>query len=246
MHSLTGQAPRQISLAPCGWTWPSNRSSPPGQRVSRTCIGTTGSPGAGSIRSQAKGRSALRQRRRRVADRRRRPRRGLRRQVRPDDGMVEHGRDAGLRRRHAQRPGAGVLARHRRRKAPRQVDRAAKARQPFGLVGPDVGQQAERAVRVGEVDGRLVAAGPLGHLGRHIERRRRAVPHAVQPHRRAIVAPGAEWAEVVAIAVPVEVQPGAGADLQAAQRQAGLARHGEEAANEAQRAPHLVGLGRRR
>src|SRR5690606_31744893 len=49
-------------------------------------------------------------------------------------------------------------------------------------------------------------------------------------------------AELVAIAVPGEVQPRARAELAQAQRQPGLARDAQEAAEQRRTAAHLVGL----
>ncbi len=95
---------------------------------------------------------------------------------------------------------------------------------------------------VGGVERRAVAAGALGHRRRR-QRRRRAAPVGREADRRGRIAPGG-GAEGVGEAVPQQVQPGAGPDLRADQRQAGLGGDGQVAGGERGAALGLVGLRR--
>ena len=79
--------------------------------------------------------------------------------------------------------------------------------------------------------GRAFGAGPVQSTGKL--------------HGRGAIAPCGALAESIAETVPVHVEPRRGAEFETAQRQARLARHGQEPADKAERAAHLVGLGRR-
>ena len=156
--------------------------------------------------------------------------------------MVEHGGGAGLEPDLGSDPVDAVGLVHVDAGGEGECDGGLAALHPVELVGPDVGQQASALDRVGEVGGPPVAGGPLDHPDGRVQRRQRAVPVGGADHGRGRVAPGGHVAQLVAEAVPVEVEAGARAHLEAAQRQAQVVGEGEEAAEQDQRTADLVGL----
>jgi hypothetical protein len=137
-------------------------------------------------------------------------------------------------------PGLGLL--HADADVAGKRERGTRAREAVDLVGPDVGEEPRRVVRVGGIDRLEIAAGALGDLGGG-QRRRRTLPARFDDDVRGCVAP-AGVAEAIRKAVPEQVQPCAGADLRANERQAGRGGDGEEARDEPGGALRLVGLGR--
>ena len=161
----------------------------------------------------------------------------------PPHGAVEHhAHDAGLRvGEHRLEPrarwrgvDAGRLALRRRHGSAQHLDALA-------LLGPHERLEAQALVGVGHVERRQVAAAPLGDTHRRVEVGRRATPLGRELERRGRRAP-AVVAQPVAIAVPQQVQPGARADLEQPQRQAGVVRDPQEAAQQRRAAAYLIGL----
>jgi hypothetical protein len=109
------------------------------------------------------------------------------------------------------------------------------------LVGPDVGEQPAALGGIGQVGGRRSQAARSITSIRASSGGSGPGPVAGNDHRRGGIAP-AGVAQLVAEAIPVEVQAGAGARLEGAERQAGLGGDGEEAGQQDGRAAHLVGL----
>src|SRR5690606_20995470 len=105
--------------------------------------------------------------------------------------------------------------------------------------------QPQAPVLGADVDGVAVAAGPLGDLDRPAEVGQRAaadrLPGALEAHGAVGVAE-AGLAGVVPVAVPAQVQPGAGAQLEHPQRQARAPGHEGVAGGRRGRAPAAVGL----
>src|SRR5882724_1596024 len=123
------------------------------------------------------------------------------------------------------------------------LERAAEKRDALALVGPQAREERDLPVGRAGVDGQHVAAGALDHAAATPAGREAVREHVDQTHRRRAVAPP-RIPLLVAVVVPAQVQPRARADLEQAERQAGLARDEQEAAEERGRAPHLVGLTR--
>ena len=122
-------------------------------------------------------------------------------------------------------------------------ERAVEEREPLALVGPHRRAQDEAVVLAGGVERLAVAAAPAGHLHARGRHGRRALVDVLEAHRRRGGTEG-EARRAVAVAVPVEVQPGAGPQLEHAQRQPAVAGHGEEPGEQAGGAARLVGLQR--
>src|SRR5207253_1332660 len=79
------------------------------------------------------------------------------------------------------------------------------------------------------VEGQRVAAGALDHAAAAPAGREAVRKHVDQAHRRGTVAP-ARVPLLVAVVVPAQVQPRARAELEQAERQPGLARDEQKAA----------------
>src|SRR5436190_229361 len=100
---------------------------------------------------------------------------------------------------------------------------------------------ARRAASHAGAPAASIAAGALDHAAAALAGRQAVREHVDQAHRRRALAP-ARAALLVAVVVPAQVQARAGAELEQAKRQAGLARDEQEAAQERCRAPDLVRL----
>ncbi len=156
--------------------------------------------------------------------------------------MEEHRGGARARDRPAAGPGQGVLRLHRDAGGQCALDGGFQPGQALELIGPDVGLEPSPRHRVAHVHRRAVAGRPLDDLHTRVQGRRRAAPVGVQPDPGAVVAPASGLAQVVVIAVPELVEPGAGGDLEAPDRQAGRRRHRQEAGQQGNGPAGLIGL----
>ena len=118
---------------------------------------------------------------------------------------------------------------------------ARSSREALGLIGPDVGLEPARLHGILDPHRRDVTARAALDRGALLERRRVPVPLRVDAHGRARIAPCVR-SERVVVAIPAEVESGAGSHLAQPQRQAARARHVQEAAEQPCAAAHLVRL----
>ena len=91
----------------------------------------------------------------------------------------------------------------------------------------------------------MIVAEPGGNFQRRIERRRLTAPFRLDAYTRLRIAPAAALAEIIKEIIEMEVEPGAGADLDQRQRQTPARRDDQQAAEENAGARNLVGLRRR-
>src|SRR2546422_286982 len=165
-------------------------------------------------------------------------------QILHEDGVEDDARDASGGRGEAGGEPRGRTGRvDRRRDAGRHLECAAEKRGALALVGPQAGEERDLPVGRAGVEGQRVAAGALDHAAATPAGREAVREHIDQTNRRRAVAPP-RVPLLVAVVVPAQVQPRARAELEQAERERGLTRDEQEAAEERGRAPHLVGLTR--
>ena len=124
-----------------------------------------------------------------------------------------------------------------------QGDGRPQAGETIQLLGPDIALQTQPRLGIGEVDRPPVAGLPPRDDRLDIQPRGGASPVRGQGQARIASRP-AMRTQMKGKAVPAEIEPGAGADLMQAQRQAAPGRNLEEAAEEDGGAADLIGLGR--
>ena len=197
----------------------------------------------GSSRSQATGACAVA---RSPADsiRDRAAARDVVRQVLPDDRVEHDGREARSRLGELLiEPVEQIGARDRRVDRTGDDERGLQHVEAVGLAGPHVRQQREPSVGRRRVDGVTVTPEPFGDDEGDVEGGHPVGPHVDEAHRRTS-RPEGQAVLLVAVLVEAEVQARARAELEHAQREAGVARDDEEPADQRGRAEHLVGLHR--
>lgn len=116
--------------------------------------------------------------------------------------------------------------------------------EPFDPVSPDVGRQVQPPRCGSRVDRQRIAAGTFDDVERPGEVGPRVVaPRRLQPKLRVVVA---EYPVVdgVGVAVDVEVESGAGTDVEQADRQAGARGDDQQHADEGRAPADVVGLHR--
>ena len=166
-----------------------------------------------------------------------------RRQVLPDDRVIQHGGQASRAGGEAGiDPVGGIGLLDAGAVACRVIERGIEARETCLLVGPDIGAKTQPVVRVGRIERPPIAAAACPYRNGS-ERRQRPAPFRLEPKRCRGRSP-CGLAEAIGIAVPMQVQPRARADLEQGQGCARLACDGQEPAEQHGAARHLVGLRR--
>jgi len=118
-------------------------------------------------------------------------------------------------------------------------------REPIELVGPDIGEQGQRALLRGHVDGGGIAAAPLAQAEKALDHPGfldgQSLPGLVEREARRWVA---EWppCDYVAVAVRVEIEACARTRLEQSDRKSVAVGQPQQGAVEGGRAPRLIGL----